>query len=484
MTTLKKLSPNVWGSLTYGVLSGVNVFLLTRGGITLSPDSVSYLAMVQIFKTGQWTMLFVRTWPPFYPLSIAFFNSFGFEGVESARIISTISYAALVAAMFLLARAAAGGWVAHLTCITLVFFAPLLFVYGMCWSETLYVTLTAVSLLFLHRFYTSEQKKSRTQLIYAALFVALAFLTRYAGVALFLAGLLVVGLEGGIKLSSRKAKNLILFSLIAWMPMAVFMIGRWYFEGHPIPLANQVVTSLWQNFSLFFGTIYHDFLTLDLRFPAYVAAWRPGMVIPILGKVAGVVLLILCVRYFWLGSFRETVRKQLVPVTYLTCYSVFIIIISTVRYRTFIESRMISSLYPLVILLAFSVMIMVCRRAVRRRIKLLFCGLATLGVLSFWCVQLGSTINLYIRPAPVKLYMQAAPAEEPEVGYPDITGDGIIDLEDFIYLARYLFADGPMPRPLENANVNCDGTIDIADLAYLVDYVYRAGPPPCYLEDP
>jgi 4-amino-4-deoxy-L-arabinose transferase-like glycosyltransferase len=462
------------GGLFYGLLSGINVFLLTKGGINLSADSVGYLSIVQIFRTGHWAKLFVLTWPPLYPIAIASITSFGFEGAESARIISVISYFVLVVAIFALSRATAGSRVAHLTSVSMVFFAPLLVVYGFCWSETLFITLSALSLLALYRFFRSTEGTGNGHLIFCALLVGLTFLTRWAGVALFLACVLVVGFKGGTKLSSDKIKNLALFTLIACTPIALYMIGCSHYKGHPIPSANVVVTSLWQNFNLYFGTIYNDFLTFELGFADYVTRWQPGVPILALDRVVGLIIFVLCVLYFALRLFKNTIKDQIVPIAYVTCYSVFIIIISTVRYRTLIESRLLSSLYPFILLLAFIVIIAVGKAVAQRRSKVLLWGLSIFAVFFFWSVQIVSTVNLY---------RQASPDEESEVEYRDITGDGITDLADLIYLINYLYRAGPRPRPLENANVNCDETLNAGDVVYLIRYIYRAGPSPCNLED-
>ncbi|MCK4223800.1 MAG: glycosyltransferase family 39 protein [candidate division Zixibacteria bacterium] len=472
MRIFRKLHLDFLCCLIYGLLSAIIIFVLTRGGITLSPDSINYLSIAKMINIGRWSESFVVTWPPFFPMLIALINSFGFEGEESARIISVISYSVLVMALFLLARATAGRLVAHLTSVSMLFFAPLLFVYSFCWSETVYITLSAISLLFLDKFYKSTDVTSKRYLIWGAIFVGLAFLTRYAGVTLFLAGFLIVGFKRGIKLTADKIKDLVLFSVITCTPITLYLIGCLHYKGALVPSANIVVTTLWQNLNFFFNTIYHDFLTFDLRFQGYVDSRQSGVPILLLGKMAGLIFLILCVMYFLLRSFKERIKDQVVPIIYVACYSLFIIIISTVRYRTLIESRLCSLLYPFIIVLMFFVIIVVCKGVARRRTNLLFWGLSIFAVLFFWSIQLGSTVNLY---------MQMAPPEAPLVEHRDITGDEIIDLSDLMYLINYLYRGGPRPRPLENANVNCDATIDIADVIYLVNYIYKAGPPPCNL---
>ena len=62
----------------------------------------------------------------------------------------------------------------------------------------------------------------------------------------------------------------------------------------------------------------------------------------------------------------------------------------------------------------------------------------------------------------------------------NIDGDpaGGIDISDLVYLVDYMFAGGPQPPCLDEADVNGDAIIDIADLVYLVDFMFNGGPPP------
>ena len=59
----------------------------------------------------------------------------------------------------------------------------------------------------------------------------------------------------------------------------------------------------------------------------------------------------------------------------------------------------------------------------------------------------------------------------------DVTGDGIIDLSDVVYLISYLYRDGPgLYLPL--GDINCDGIIELGDVVFLINYLYKAGPTP------
>ena len=61
----------------------------------------------------------------------------------------------------------------------------------------------------------------------------------------------------------------------------------------------------------------------------------------------------------------------------------------------------------------------------------------------------------------------------------DVDGDGLIDLEDVVFLVHYLYMNGPAPEPPEAGNVNSDEIIDLADVVYLINYVLKGGSPPC-----
>jgi len=471
MKTFIKQHQTYFECLIYGLLSGSVIGFLIKKGIALSPDSINYLSIAKIINVGKLSEAFVTIWPPFFPMLIALINSFGFEGEKSAQIISVISYSTLVLIMFLLANATAGKLVAHFTSFSMLFFAPLLFVYNYLWSETVFITLSSISLLFLDRFLKSTNtRKSYVHLIWGGVFTGLAFLTRYAGVALFLAGLTIVGFKDGMKIYTRKIKFLLLFCLIACTPITLYLVGCLYYGGKSIPSSDHVITSLWQNFGLFFTTIYHDFFTFALNFPGYMITWHPNAPIQILGKIAGSIFIILGLLYITTQLFKKTTENQTVLFIYISCYSLFIIVISTVRYRTLVESRLCSPIYPFIIVLIFLGVTAICRNFAHRKTKLLFWIPSILAVLLFWFIQSGSSVNVFKRKQPEKMT---------KIEQKDITGDGVFDVSDIMVLTHYLYRNGPQPSPLQNANVNCDDTINIADVVYLVNYVYKNGPPPC-----
>jgi len=63
--------------------------------------------------------------------------------------------------------------------------------------------------------------------------------------------------------------------------------------------------------------------------------------------------------------------------------------------------------------------------------------------------------------------------------------EGVVDIQDLVFLANYVLGNGPAPEILEHGNVDgiegAAGPIDIRDVLYLANYLFAGGPkpPPC-----
>ena len=65
------------------------------------------------------------------------------------------------------------------------------------------------------------------------------------------------------------------------------------------------------------------------------------------------------------------------------------------------------------------------------------------------------------------------PVPEPEVLLADVNGDGRIDADDVIAIARYLLDDNPEPFDMKAADVNQNGTVTIADLTLIINIIEK-----------
>lgn len=60
----------------------------------------------------------------------------------------------------------------------------------------------------------------------------------------------------------------------------------------------------------------------------------------------------------------------------------------------------------------------------------------------------------------------------------EVTGDGVIDIADVLYLINYLYKSGPVPYPKQAGDVTCDGQVNIDDVIFLINYLFKGGSPP------
>jgi hypothetical protein len=61
----------------------------------------------------------------------------------------------------------------------------------------------------------------------------------------------------------------------------------------------------------------------------------------------------------------------------------------------------------------------------------------------------------------------------------DADGNEVIDIDDAMFLMRYIFANSPPPSPLTAGDADCSGMVDIDDVVYLIAFIFNDGPEPC-----
>ena len=60
----------------------------------------------------------------------------------------------------------------------------------------------------------------------------------------------------------------------------------------------------------------------------------------------------------------------------------------------------------------------------------------------------------------------------------DASADGMVDIDDVVYLISYIFSSGPEPYRLCVGNADGTGEVDIDDVVYLIAYIFSGGPAP------
>ena len=201
-------------------------------GALLNLDSLNYLATARNLLDGQIFIDFTGNayamWPPLYPLTLA---------IASLGMADPLTIAAhLQAAMFALTifvvgrylrRRLSSRYMAAWACFALALSIPIIDSTAYVWSETLFILLAALALTRADDHLTGGK---RSALLWAAIFGALTWQTRYIGVVVPAVICLALLLHPGASLPRRFAR-IGLVSLIAVLPMAAWLARNYLMTG-------------------------------------------------------------------------------------------------------------------------------------------------------------------------------------------------------------------------------------------------------------
>ena len=203
-------------------------------GVGWRADSVNYLAAARSLLTGSglqtvWHDTPFTWWPPLYPLLLAAGGLFA-DPLEAAGPLQLCAFALTI---FCFGRYL---W-ARLDSLFLRVWAPLALALSLplaegarfAMSETVFILLTTLALMGVDEYLVNG--RSRT-LVSTAVFSALAWQTRYLGVALAVTVGLLVLLDGRRRLRER-VKRLAVFGAVTSAPMAVWAFRNYRLSGRP-----------------------------------------------------------------------------------------------------------------------------------------------------------------------------------------------------------------------------------------------------------
>ena len=211
-------------------LSGPALLLLNSPhGIHVTYDSFTYLGAASNLAHGQgWTYPFnapgapVTLFPPLFPVVLALSNLLGADPLTWALHESALLFWSLLMIVGLgVYRATERSLPAALAGVCLgALGLPQLFVYSNVWSETLFFPLELVALFLLGGFFGTRRTR---YLVLAAAATALAMLTRYMGLSLFLWSCLLLALWPGRSVLKR-LRILAIFTAISLAPIGVWLV--------------------------------------------------------------------------------------------------------------------------------------------------------------------------------------------------------------------------------------------------------------------
>ncbi|MCC6147995.1 MAG: glycosyltransferase family 39 protein [Anaerolineaceae bacterium] len=344
------------------LLSATSVY-----GIGVRSDSVAYIWSARNLAEGvglgrldgSGAFKPMTHWPPLYPAILALFPWFGVEVLEGARWLGAFLFGGNVLLFgWMLARITRSPWFAAAGVLVLLFSPAMAETSLQAMTEPLYIFLSLLALLFLE----PAIRRAHLQLLAAAaVCTALALLTRYAGAALALTGVLAILIYSRASIRQR-GRDLLVFLGIAILPTAVWALRNLLLSGSA---ANRVLT-------------FYPILTADIfEVLATVQGWvspagtifsiGAGKIILALGAVLGAFLL---ARFGDVEKSPETQPLLIDLNQILLGFYLVVVLISRLFFDpliTIFEQRILAPAYLSVLTILVGVLFTAWRSASARR---------------------------------------------------------------------------------------------------------------------
>jgi hypothetical protein len=214
------------------LLAAIGVIILlfvTEQGIGITPDSTGYIRAARLLHDGHGLSDIgpdgepepLTHWPPLFPVVLSLFAMLGFDLIDGVRWFNAALFGASILLVGVIARRYARGtaWLplaaSFLAMVSIVMYR----IYSQALSEPLFILLVTLGLFLLA---LHAEKPSIWLLLGASLAVSLGFLTRYAGVAYVLTGILWL-LRSNKKGLPGKVRQVAIFTAVSAVPMALWM---------------------------------------------------------------------------------------------------------------------------------------------------------------------------------------------------------------------------------------------------------------------
>ena len=301
------------------------IFDLTPYGVGVSSDSILYLGGAENIRRGLgWSRLSgggtieaITHFPPLYSLLVAGYSGLRGDGLTGARELDAGLFAGLVLAVGLGVMAVGGGRTQALIVALVVAVSPILIpLYTWAVPEPLFLVLGFLALVGL----TLGLRHDRAGWFFAAgSLAALAYLTRYIGIALIATGVVLVLARPGWD-RRKKGSRLLFFLLPALIPVLLLSVRNFALAGtmtnrtvawHPIGLTK------WKSP---LGLIWGWLLPYEFTYPALLVTLAvAGALLVVLG------FFLLRRRAALADSVREWLRRPSLSGTalaYAVVYSV------------------------------------------------------------------------------------------------------------------------------------------------------------------
>ena len=214
--------------IALGIMSALLILLRQINyGVGLDADTLAYLSAARnlaagngLVTVGGWPVTIL--WPPLFPFLVGLPGWVGLDAAAAASLLNAGAFGGLVGVVGWWVRRSSGATALALWgALAVMLSVPISEQAYRAMSEALFILLAALALLPAARFLDGGRRRA---LVWAAIFTALACLTRYNGVAIVITVALLLLLKSGPVM--ERARNAGLYAVIAVAPLAVVMLGN------------------------------------------------------------------------------------------------------------------------------------------------------------------------------------------------------------------------------------------------------------------
>ena len=256
--------------IVMAILGAAHVLVRTSTyGAGIGADSVSYLSTAENLIAGEGLQDFrgagLLPWPPLFPLLLAAIGLVGIEPLDAGRLVNVASCGLIILVSGLwLRRSLKSPFLAIGAVLALATSYPLGYFSSFILTDAIFVLFTLLALMRMESF--SNRKVRWKPLALAALFTALAALTRYAGIAVVVTGVLVLLLYAGGTLAERLNRAAV-YGAISAAPVGTVFARNYLLFGDydrdATRIGQPLLTSLEQA-----AVLFHEAVM-----PANVSGW-------------------------------------------------------------------------------------------------------------------------------------------------------------------------------------------------------------------
>lgn len=316
----------------------------SRYGAGINPDSVSYVFAAKSLLAGNGLINLDGTpfvlYPPLYVWILACLSFLGFDILSSARYVNAITFAGLV---FVLGsyyeRVIRSTTLALVGAFVVLVSVPLLEAACRILSDAFFVLLVVSSVILLSNF-LKEQKWST--LIVVGLFVALACLQRYLGIAI----VLTTGLALLVRLEKRtiaeKVKYLLVFGFVSLTPLALWLIRNYLLTSTLTGPRGSSQYSLLENIRSVLDTVTIWWMPSRLSFGLRLVT-----------SLIGVTILFAAVRSWRprTSANAEKENSRWISLAFTLIYTLILVTAATSSHFDVISDRFLAPVFPFIVLL-------------------------------------------------------------------------------------------------------------------------------------